>query len=92
MVKTVNPQDPPLPPKPFKYPIGKVRCNYATYKQYKGTHHLSVRIYCGDVQVLSATPEALTVRIPHNHETGARPHNEDIPFAQPAYLWVGGAK
>ena len=92
MSQIVNPQDPPLPLKPFEHPIGKVRCTYANFKKYDEQYHLSIRTYCGDVSVVTATPEALIVCIPHNHETGVRPHNEAVPFAQPDHLWVGAEK
>ena len=92
MFQEVNPQDPPLPLKPFEHPIGEVRCTYENFKKYDEQYHLFTRTYCGDVQIVGATPEALIVCIPHNHETSVRPHNEAIPFAQSTYLWVGAAK
>ena len=87
-MKVVNPQDPPEPLKPFKAPIGEVPCNYEMYKQYEATHHLFVRIACGDVRVMAATPETLTVHIPTNHSTEVIHHDEVIPISQPERLWV----
>lgn len=92
MSQIVNPQDPPPPFKLLKSSIGEVPCTYENFRKYDEHYHLFVRVYCGDVQVMGATPEALIVCIPHNHETGMRPHNEAVPFAQPASLWVGAAK
>lgn len=73
-------------------PIGIVVCNYEEFKKYEQTYHLFVRIACGDVRVMSATPKTLTVHIPTNHSTGVIHHDEVIPFTQPERLWVGARR
>lgn len=91
-MKLVNPQDPPNITEPITPPIGEVPCNYENFMKYDKGYHLFVRIYCGDVRVVSATPATLTVHIPTNHETMVRHHDEVIPITQPERLWVGAVK